>query len=137
MKAFGRRFYIAAIWKFISDTAGFLQPVLLRELLLFVMSYKTSEPQPLYRGYTLATLMFLCSLTQTACTHIYFHLCFTTGMQFRAALTTAVYQKALRLSNSARQQFTVRGYPCPCVPGKCLGYLCLIVVIPSCSHVGW
>ncbi|KAK3818860.1 MAG: ATP-binding cassette transporter 1 [Benniella sp.] len=106
-RAFGKPFYGAAIWKFICDTMAFLQPVLLREFLQFVMSYKTSEPQPLYRGYTLATLMFVCSLTQTTCLHQYFHLCFRTGMRLRAGLVTIVYQKALRLSNSARQQSTV------------------------------
>ena len=86
---------------------GFLQPVLLGEMLRFVMSYKTDNPQPLYRGYTIACLMFACSLSQTTVLHQYFHLCFRTGMHIRAGLVTAIYQKSLRLSNSARQDFTV------------------------------
>ncbi|KAF9093229.1 hypothetical protein BGX29_010035 [Mortierella sp. GBA35] len=106
-KAFGRPFYIAGIWKAANDILGFVQPVLLREMLRFVMSYKTDDPQPLYRGYTIATLMFICSLSQTTVLHQYFHLCFRTGMHIRAGLVTAIYQKSLRLSNSARQEFTV------------------------------
>ncbi|KAF9914815.1 hypothetical protein BX616_007504, partial [Lobosporangium transversale] len=106
-KAFGKPFYVAGIWKAANDILGFLQPVLLREMLRFVMSYKTDNPQPLYRGYTIACLMFACSITQTTVLHQYFHLCFRTGMHIRAGLVTAIYQKSLRLSNSARQTSTV------------------------------
>ncbi|KAK3829900.1 MAG: ATP-binding cassette transporter 1 [Linnemannia elongata] len=105
--AFGKPFYIAGVWKMANDILGFMQPVLLREMLRFVMSYKTEDPQPLYRGYTIAILMFICSLSQTTVLHQYFHLCFRTGMHIRAGLVTAIYQKSLRLSNSARQEFTV------------------------------
>ncbi|CAO3563902.1 unnamed protein product [Mortierella alpina] len=105
--AFGRPFYVAGIWKVINDVLGFMQPLLLRQMLLFVMSYKTQDPQPLYRGYSIAMAMFVCSLSQTTVVHQYFHLCFRTGMHARAGLVTAIYQKSLRLSNSARQDFTV------------------------------
>ncbi|KAF9586459.1 hypothetical protein BGW38_004536 [Lunasporangiospora selenospora] len=105
--AFGRPFYIAGVWKAINDILGFTQPLLLRQMLLFVMSFKTDQPQPLYRGYTLACLMFLCGISQTVVLHQYFHLCFRTGMHIRAGLVTAIYQKSLKLSNSARQTFTV------------------------------
>jgi hypothetical protein len=33
----------------------------------------------------------------------YFHRVFMTGMRLRAAITTAIYQKSLRLSNNARK----------------------------------
>ncbi|KAG0330715.1 hypothetical protein BG004_002017, partial [Podila humilis] len=107
-KAHGRPFYIAGIWKVATDLFGFAQPVLLKEMLRFVMSYKSGqEPQPIYRGFTIACLMLLCSLAQTTTLHQYFHLCFRCGMHIRVGIITAVYQKALRLSNSARQEFTV------------------------------
>ncbi|KAF9193209.1 hypothetical protein BGZ51_003958 [Haplosporangium sp. Z 767] len=104
--SFGRPFYIAGIWKAIGDIMGFMQPLLLRQMLLFVMSYKTDEPQPLYRGYTIASLMFASSLIQTTAVSQYFHLCLRAGMHVRAALVTAIYQKSLRLSNAARQDYT-------------------------------
>ncbi|KAG0202488.1 hypothetical protein BGX28_005009 [Mortierella sp. GBA30] len=106
-RAFGRPFYVAGVWKAVNDILGFMQPVLLREMLRFVMSYKTDSPQPLYKGYIIACLMFACSVSQTTVLHQYFHLCFRTGMHIRAGLVTAIYQKSLRLSNSARQTFTV------------------------------
>ncbi|KAG0259962.1 hypothetical protein BG011_002238 [Mortierella polycephala] len=104
--SFGRPFYIAGIWKIFGDIMGFMQPLLLRQMLLFVMSYKTDEPQPLHRGYTIASLMLASSLIQTLAVHQYHHLCLRTGMHIRAALITAIYQKCLRLSNSARQDYT-------------------------------
>ncbi|KAG0327184.1 hypothetical protein BG000_001046 [Podila horticola] len=105
--AFGKPFYVAGVWKAVNDILGFTQPVLLRAMLKFLISYKTDNPQPLYRGYTIAVLMLICSVSQTTVLHQYFHLCFRTGMHIRAGLVTAIYQKSLRLSNSARQEFTV------------------------------
>jgi hypothetical protein len=37
----------------------------------------------------------------------YFHRVFMTGMRLRAAITTAIYQKSLRLSNNARKVYSV------------------------------
>ncbi|GJJ71293.1 ATP-binding cassette, subfamily C (CFTR/MRP), member 1 [Entomortierella parvispora] len=105
--AFGRPFYIAGIWKLANDLLGFSQPMLLREFLIFVRSYKSEDPLPLYRGYTIACLMLACSVSQTTVLHQYFHLCFRTGMHIRSGLVTAIYQKSLNLSNSSRQKFTV------------------------------
>ncbi|KAF9584556.1 hypothetical protein BGW38_006031, partial [Lunasporangiospora selenospora] len=105
--AFAGPFYVAGFWKLLNDLLGFMQPILLREMIGFVMSFKTPTPQPLYRGYIIATSMFLCGIFQTTFVHRYFHLCMCVGMHVRSALVTAIYQKALRLSNKARQDFTV------------------------------
>ncbi|KAK3818901.1 MAG: multi drug resistance-associated protein MRP [Benniella sp.] len=103
--AFGRPFYVAGIWKAASDVLAFVQPVLLRELLRFFMSYKTKDPQPLYRGYSIAIWMFVCAVAQTIFLNQYYHLCFRCGMHVRTSLVTAIYKKSLRLSNPTRQTF--------------------------------
>nr|CAG8528506.1 14943_t:CDS:10 [Entrophospora candida] len=104
---FGGPFAFAAIFKAIQDCLNFVQPLLLRELIIFVKSYDTNDPLPPYRGYCIAVLMFLTALLQTVFLHQYFQLCFTTGMRVRAGLISAIYQKSLNLSNSARQKSTV------------------------------
>ncbi|CAJ0833868.1 2766_t:CDS:10 [Entrophospora sp. SA101] len=104
---FGGPFAFAAIFKAIQDCLNFVQPLLLRELIIFVKSYDTNDPLPPYRGYCIAALMFLTALLQTVFLHQYFQLCFTTGMRVRAGLISAIYQKSLNLSNSARQKSTV------------------------------
>nr|CAG8546500.1 7537_t:CDS:10 [Entrophospora candida] len=98
---FGGPFAFAAIFKAIQDCLNFVQPLLLRELIIFVKSYDTNDPLPPYRGYCIAALL------QTVFLHQYFQLCFTTGMRVRAGLISAIYQKSLNLSNSARQKSTV------------------------------
>lgn len=105
--AFGGPFYVAGIWKAASDILAFAQPVLLRELLRFFMSYKTDDPQPLYRGYSIAIWMFVCSVAQTIFLNQYYHLCFRCGMHVRTSLITAIYKKSLLLSSPVRQNFTV------------------------------
>ncbi|CAJ0761536.1 16596_t:CDS:2, partial [Entrophospora sp. SA101] len=62
---FGGPFAFAAIFKAIQDCLNFVQPLLLRELIIFVKSYDTNDPLPPYRGYCIAALMFLTALLQT------------------------------------------------------------------------
>ncbi|TPX31400.1 hypothetical protein SmJEL517_g05244 [Synchytrium microbalum] len=109
-KTFGPTFMSAAIFKATQDALGFFQPQLLKYLMLFAKSWSPDTatfPQPMYRGFSIAILMLLTALCQTAVLHQYFHICFITGMRVRAAIVTAVYRKALRLSNNSRQSSTV------------------------------
>ncbi|RUS27181.1 ABC transporter transmembrane region-domain-containing protein [Jimgerdemannia flammicorona] len=104
---FGSPFAFAAIFKGLQDALQFTQPILLRELMKWVNSYSTDAPEPGYIGVFIAVAMLLTALTQTMLLHQYFQLCFVTGMRIRAGLVTAIYRKALVLSNASRQQSTV------------------------------
>ncbi|CAG8520388.1 12933_t:CDS:10 [Funneliformis mosseae] len=100
---FGGPFLFAAVFKALQDLLNFVQPVLLRELMIFVNSQGDEvNKQPPYRGYTIAILMFVTAIFQTMFLHQYFQLCF-----IRAGLVTAIYKKSLKLSNSSRQKSTV------------------------------
>ncbi|KAI9207232.1 P-loop containing nucleoside triphosphate hydrolase protein [Polychytrium aggregatum] len=111
LRVYGPTFASAALFKFIFDILQFVQPQFLKMILQFAGSWdhpsEASPPQPLYRGVSIALLIFGGALIQTAVLHQYFHICLMTGMRLRAALVTAVYQKALRLSNKSRQGSTV------------------------------
>jgi len=110
--AFGAPFLFAAVFKLGQDALAFVQPQLLSQLLLFISSYDGSDPEvvptpePAYRGYIIAVTMFVVAVVQTLLLHQYFHRAFMTGMRVRAAVVTAIYRKALRLANQARQQST-------------------------------
>ncbi|KAI8342382.1 multi drug resistance-associated protein MRP [Chlamydoabsidia padenii] len=105
--ALGGPFFLAALFKALQDVLQFTQPLLLRELMLWVTSYTTDSPEPAYRGIMIAVGMFVTAVSQTMFLHQYFHRCFMTGMRLRAALVTAIYRKTLLLSNASRQQSTV------------------------------
>lgn len=103
----GGPFIFAGVLKAVQDVLQFTQPLLLRELMVWVNSYSSGEPMPAYRGTLIAVGMFLTAISQTMFLHQYFQLCFATGMRIRAALVTAIYKKTMVLSNASRQASTV------------------------------
>ncbi|RHZ60076.1 hypothetical protein Glove_359g26 [Diversispora epigaea] len=104
---FGGPFIFAALFKFLQDMLNFVQPQLLKMLMIFVRSQGEENPQPALWGYYIAVMMFFIAILQTMFLHQYFQFCFVTGMRTRAGLVTAIYQKSLLLSNSGRQSSTV------------------------------
>ncbi|KAA1064375.1 hypothetical protein PGTUg99_021106 [Puccinia graminis f. sp. tritici] len=64
-QAYGGPYLLAALFKLIQDVLQFTQPQLLRRLLSFADSFSPgSQPEPVYRGYMIAGLMFSCGFTQ-------------------------------------------------------------------------
>ena len=101
-RAFGGPYVLAGVIKTGSDVLAFVQPQLLRLLINWVDSQRSSEPQPVIRGVAIALCMSAVSITQTICLHRYFQWAFETGMRVRSALTAMIYRKSLRLSNEGR-----------------------------------
>ncbi|KAI9591578.1 multi drug resistance-associated protein MRP [Syncephalis fuscata] len=104
--SFGSKMLVSGVCKFIHDLLAFVQPFLLSKLMIFVSSYATKHPLPAYQGFLISGSMFLATLIQTCFLHQYFQLSQVTGMNVRTAMSTAIYRKALRLSNASRQKYT-------------------------------
>lgn len=102
IRGFGWPYFRGSCFKTVSDILAFVQPQLLRYLITFVDSYRTDHPQPIARGVAVALAMFAVSVSQTVCLHQYFQRAFETGMRIKSALTAAIYQKSMRLSNEGR-----------------------------------
>ncbi|KAI5478725.1 putative ABC metal ion transporter [Pseudohyphozyma bogoriensis] len=102
VSSFGGPFFVAAIFKLSQDCLAFLQPQLLRRLLIFVASYKSATPEPAIHGYAIALAMFVTAITQTLLLHCYFSRVFETGMRVRTGLIHLIYKKSLVLSNDER-----------------------------------
>ncbi|KAK8805623.1 hypothetical protein WA158_002279 [Blastocystis sp. Blastoise] len=100
--AFGVPFYFAALLKLIHDILQFLGPFLLRQLLDF-MEQKDAD---IMVGVYYALGLFVAALLQSYCLRNYFFLCFRTGMRMRSTVVTMVYNKALKLSSTARAKYT-------------------------------
>ncbi|KAJ7695169.1 metal resistance protein YCF1 [Mycena rosella] len=106
--AYGGPYLTAAFLKIIQDCLAFLQPQLLRWLLAYISRYQSSryqdggpKPNPL-EGFSIAVIMFIASVIQTILLNQYFQRTFETGMRIRAGLVTAIFKKALVLSNDER-----------------------------------
>lgn len=106
-KAFGTPFLLGGAFKGMQDMLAFVQPQLLRMLIVFVNDYSEAKKEgdliPLTKGFMIAGAMFLVSVTQTACLHQYFQRVFDLGMRIKSSLTTVVYEKSLVLSNETKQ----------------------------------
>ncbi|WKY16856.1 hypothetical protein Q1695_001460 [Nippostrongylus brasiliensis] len=95
-------FISGALLKVTFDLLQFVAPALLKYLISFIQN----PNQPLWVGITIATGMFLVAVIQSMILHQYFHLMFRLGMNIRSVLTSAVYSKAMNLSNNARRNRT-------------------------------
>ena len=105
-KSFGGSYARGALIKCGSDVLAFVQPQLLRILINFIDSYRTSEPQPAIQGIAIALAMFVVSVGQTMCLHQYFQRAFDSGMRVKSSLTAMIYAKALKLSSEGRSSKT-------------------------------
>ncbi|CAK9004941.1 Multidrug resistance-associated protein 1 (ATP-binding cassette sub-family C member 1) (Glutathione-S-conjugate-translocating ATPase ABCC1) (Leukotriene C(4) transporter) (LTC4 transporter) [Durusdinium trenchii] len=98
------RMLLAGVVKLLNSSVQFLYPLLLNQILLFIQTVETSE---LWKGYTFAVAFGLAMIAKAVLEGVYFFLTFRSGWQVRSIMTTEIYQKALRLSPSARQSQTV------------------------------
>lgn len=102
-RGFSGPYFRGALFKTASDTLAFVQPQLLRLLIQFIDSYTAGkQKEPVIRGAAIALAMFAVSVGQTMALHQYFQRAFETGMRIKTALTSAIYNKSLKLSNEGR-----------------------------------
>jgi ATP-binding cassette, subfamily C (CFTR/MRP), member 1 len=100
--AFGTEYLYAAIFKAVNDILAYVQPQLLRLLLIFVGSWYSQHPEPKVRGVLVIVGMFLTATIQTVCMNQYLSRINETGMRVRAGLTSVIYRKSIKLSHTGR-----------------------------------
>lgn len=103
-KSFGAPFLIAGIFKMLQDIIAFIQPQLLKQLILFVNDFCKDPSIPLTKGFMIVFAMFTCSILQTAALHQYFCRVFDFGIKIRSSLTSMIYQKSIVLSQESKQK---------------------------------
>ncbi|KAJ7248513.1 P-loop containing nucleoside triphosphate hydrolase protein [Mycena rebaudengoi] len=100
--AYGGPYLVAVFLKITQDSLATLQPLLLRWFLSYIWRYQNSSNANPTEGFLIAVIMFVASVTQTILLSQYFQRTFETGMRVRAGLVTAIFSKALVLSNDER-----------------------------------
>ncbi|ETP43581.1 hypothetical protein F442_09693 [Phytophthora nicotianae P10297] len=101
-KAFGFKFMVAGFLKLIHDSLQFVGPMIIKD----IIAYLSDPTAPLSEGLTYAAVIFVSGVVQSFALRQYFFYCYETGLQFRSAIVTAVFEKSLVLSAAARQQRT-------------------------------
>ncbi|XP_046664343.1 multidrug resistance-associated protein 1-like [Homalodisca vitripennis] len=91
-----------AFTKLIGDMIAFANPQVLNLMIEFVASKEF-----MWRGFLYAVSMFVIAELQTVFFHQHLMSMYVIGINCRTALMSAIYKKALRISNSARKLSTV------------------------------
>lgn len=102
-KAFGPTFLFGAMLKLAQDVLTFMSPKILKWLIEFIRDKEAED----WKGIFYAVLLFLVASTQTLFLAQYFNRMMFVGLRIRTALVSAIYRKALIMSNSARKESTV------------------------------
>lgn len=104
IKAFGPLAAESFAYETSDSLLAFVQPQLLRLLIVF-MADKAADPlQPVLRGFLLCFSMFVVTLVQTAFNNQYVLKVLEVGLGCRSSLTSLIFQKSLRLSPHSRAE---------------------------------
>ncbi|KAF6002670.1 hypothetical protein F1559_001419 [Cyanidiococcus yangmingshanensis] len=93
---------VSGILKFFDVGLGQISPVFLNKLLVWL----ETPGAPNYQGYLWALAIFLTPFLKAFVENQYFYLTFRLAVRIRGEVQSAVYDKSLRLSSSARAQTT-------------------------------
>lgn len=94
------------VFRLAASTFTYILPVLLNQVLDFIESYSSGEPQPASLGIILAFGMFFASVLSAFCVGQFYQTAINIGVEIRTALIAMVYRKSLQLSNAAKQSNT-------------------------------
>ncbi|KAK3841197.1 MAG: multi drug resistance-associated protein MRP [Linnemannia gamsii] len=94
------------VYRIIASTLTYVLPALLNELLSFIGSYSTPNPQPVSFDVILAFGMCFASVLNSFFMAQYFQVSLDVGVEARTALIAMIYRKSLKLSSAAKQKST-------------------------------
>ncbi|RXG67820.1 Multidrug resistance-associated protein 1 [Armadillidium vulgare] len=106
VKTFGLQFLMGSFLKLIHDLLQFISPLIINVLIRFADT-ESADPEPEWRGYVYAVTLLFVTQAQSFFLGQYFVRMFLVGLKIRTAVISAVYRKALKISNSARKESTV------------------------------
>ena len=116
LEVMGTRFYAAGVVKLFNSSLQFCFPLLLNGILKFINDTQSgvilpSDPWYVqYKGYWLSALLLLAMGSKAVTENAYFHMVFRCGFHAKTAVSLAVYNKSLRLTNAERQSTTLGTY---------------------------
>ncbi len=106
-KTFGGSFLFATALKVAEDVILFISPQLLGLTIDFIDDSKGDDRPELWKGCLYATLLFVVATVQTLIFGHFYYRMYMVGFRIRTALISAIYRKALRVSNATRKESTI------------------------------
>jgi hypothetical protein len=116
LEVVGPKFIVAGFIKALNTALQFSFPLLLNAILKFIEEtqaglFDESDPWHVqYRGYWLSAVLLLAMGSKAVAENAYFHRAYRAGYQAKVAVSIAVYNKSLRLSNAERQTTSLGKY---------------------------
>ncbi|CAM9118953.1 unnamed protein product [Discosporangium mesarthrocarpum] len=98
---FARDFWVAGIFRFVTEACNITSPMIIRELILHIKGESTLVPSSTVGGIFLAFILFAVVLLQASSLQQFIHGVFMVGACVNTTATAAVYNKALRLSKQS------------------------------------
>lgn len=102
VSAFGRDYLISALFLFLYNTIQLICPIVIHYLLVWLES-----PTEIWIPYLLVVILLILQLGAVLSYNLQFELAAKTGFRLRTGLSMTLYRKYFKLSNSARQEFSV------------------------------
>ncbi|EFA79345.1 hypothetical protein PPL_07763 [Heterostelium album PN500] len=104
-RAFGMTYLLAGLFQCVFIAAQFVGPEMLSKMITFIMEAKSNKPGlDLNWGYYYALIIFCTSMVGSICLYKSNMMTARVGDYMRSVIVCDVYQKSLRLSNSARSK---------------------------------
>ncbi|KAN0060307.1 hypothetical protein ACQY0O_007636 [Thecaphora frezii] len=103
----GREIWIGLVFKIVGDTAQITSPLVLKQIILYTQErYAASiagvDGPSVGRGIGLAFALFFMQALGSVCQHQAFWKAMSVGVESRAALITAIFNRAMRMNGKAR-----------------------------------
>ncbi|KAF8980104.1 Multidrug resistance-associated protein 1 [Entomortierella lignicola] len=92
---------------FAESIMEYIQPILLDNIIGFISSYSTTDPQSSTLGVILAIGMFAAAVLASVASGQFSQKSSNLGLEIKSGLTSVIYRKSLKLSPSARRTVTV------------------------------
>ncbi|KAJ2692254.1 hypothetical protein H4R19_006191, partial [Coemansia spiralis] len=108
-RTFARGWAVGVLWELVGDMVPFLNPILLSRLLGFVAAFNTDQAEPVENGYFYAVAMFAVAVVATLANQQRAAANQHVDTMMEINLVTAIYRKALALSNDARKEHDIGG----------------------------
>eukprot|EP00949_MAST-11_sp_MAST-11-sp1_P004034 g4034.t1 len=102
-RTFCCKFSIAVMWKLPNDLSQFAGPLVMKQIISYVQSQASDDPDDPFEAYALAFVLFFTLLLGAVGEAQYFQNVMRIGMYIRSIVTTSVYDKSLRLSAKGRK----------------------------------